>query len=122
MTRGPKKSETLELRIPHATKQAFMARCRDEGRGASETLRLLIDSHMARRAEAGRRRLIRAAAALAVVLGAGAVALPSLAATAARAGYDSLDRDRDGAVSVAELATLDANRDGVVSLAEYRAP
>jgi len=71
---------------------------------------------------AARRRLLRLLAAVAIAAGAGAVALPSLAAGVARTGYDSLDRNHDGAVSVAELAALDANRDGVVSLAEYRAP
>ena len=39
-----KKSESLEIRIPYPTKQAFMARCRDGGRSASEALRLLLPS------------------------------------------------------------------------------
>jgi hypothetical protein len=42
-----KKSETLEIRLPYPTKLAFMARCRDEGRSASEALRLFIDGHLA---------------------------------------------------------------------------
>jgi hypothetical protein len=122
MTRSLKKTDTLELRIPHGAKQAFMARCAAEGRGASETMRMLIDGHMTRPVRAARRRLLRLLAAVAIAAGAGAVALPSRAAGVARTGYDSLDRNHDGAVSVAELAALDANRDGVVSLAEYRAP
>ena len=30
--RPPKKSETLEIRMPYEAKEAFMARCRDDGR------------------------------------------------------------------------------------------
>lgn len=44
MTRAPKKSETLEIRIPHETKQALMARSRSEGRPASEVVRSFIDA------------------------------------------------------------------------------
>ena len=41
--RPPKKSESLEIRIPYPTKQAFMAHCRAEGRSASEELRAFIE-------------------------------------------------------------------------------
>lgn len=116
MTRPPKKSETLELRIPHATKQAFMARCAAEGRGASETVRRLIDGHLAR----PRRKGLRLALAIAAVAGAGAASLPTLAAAAARAEHQALDRNSDGVVSVAELVSIDADADGVVTYAEYR--
>ena len=122
MARSPKKTETLELRIPHGVKQAFMARCAEDGRGASETIRMLIDHHMTRPAPERRRRLFHIAAAALIVASVGAVALPSLAANAAWTGYDNLDRNHDGAVSIAELAGLDADGDGFVSLAEYRAP
>jgi hypothetical protein len=44
--RPPKKSESLEIRIPHPTKQAFMARCEAEGRTASEALRGFIEQHL----------------------------------------------------------------------------
>ena len=122
MARPPKKSETLELRIPHATKQAFMTRCRDEGRGASETMRMLIDGHLNRRVRTARHLLLRVMAGVAIATGAAAVALPSVAATAAKAGYEGLDRNRDGVVGVSELAALDVDGDGVVSLSEFRAP
>ena len=46
--RPPKKSETLEVRVPHAAKQAFMARCRAEGRSASDVIREFIDGFLAR--------------------------------------------------------------------------
>lgn len=121
MTRPAKKTETLELRIPPGVKQAFMEHCAADGRGASETVRMLIDGHLAQPVRAARRRLLRIAAAVTIAAGAGAVALPSLAAGAARTGYDSLDRNHDGSVSIAEMAALDANRDGRVTYPEYRA-
>src|SRR5205809_809617 len=43
-----KKSESLEIRLPYPTKQAFMARCRDDGRSASDAMRGFIDYHLAR--------------------------------------------------------------------------
>ena len=42
----PKKTETVEIRLPHATKTAFMARCRDEGRTASDAIRRFIDAEL----------------------------------------------------------------------------
>ena len=53
-----KKSETLEIRLPYPTKQAFMARCSDNGRSASDAMRGFIDDYLdgeARRAKAGKR-------------------------------------------------------------------
>ena len=103
MSRPPKKSEFLEVRIPHPTKTAFMARCRDEGRSASEAVRGFIEAELA--AAPSRRRfrpahLIAGALALAA---AGAAAAPSLA--------DSF--------RAADFHRLDANGDGVLSLPEY---
>src|SRR4029453_47905 len=46
--RPQKKSDTLEVRLPHETKQAFMARCRQDGRSASEVIRDFIDGYVAR--------------------------------------------------------------------------
>jgi len=40
----PKKSETIEIRLSHEAKAAFMERCRQERRTASEAIRLLIDN------------------------------------------------------------------------------
>ncbi|MEC8456219.1 MAG: hypothetical protein VXZ43_04830 [Pseudomonadota bacterium] len=44
-----KKTETIEIRLPHDTKTAFMARCRAEGRTASDVLRRFIDAELAAR-------------------------------------------------------------------------
>jgi hypothetical protein len=107
MTRpaSPKKSETLEVRLPHAAKTAFMARCRDAGRTASEAVRVFIEGEVgagpARRLLTGWRQALAAAA---IGLALGAVAAPSIAQTTpgSRAGFDRLDRNHDGVVSFAE--------------------
>lgn len=104
----PKKSETLEVRLPHSTKTAFMARCRDDGQTASEAVRGFIEAelitglHTIRR---GRLRLWQTAAAAVAGLALGAVAAPSLARTASadQAAFHQLDRDHDGMLSLAEF-------------------
>ena len=103
MSRQPKKSETLEIRLSHAAKTAFMERCRAEGLTASEALRAHI--------EGPPRKGLRAPAVVAALIGLaiGAVAAPSLAAAA---GKVSSDR--------AAFARMDANGDGVVSFEEFR--
>ncbi|OGN49129.1 MAG: hypothetical protein A2352_06580 [Caulobacterales bacterium RIFOXYB1_FULL_67_16] len=103
-----KKSETVEIRLPHATKTAFMEQCRLEGRTASEAIRRFIDSELERQYGrpasplTGWRQLVAAAAA---GLALGAIAAPSLAqsVTPARAAFDRLDRDHDGLVSFSEF-------------------
>ena len=116
-----KKSESLEIRIPYPTKQAFMARCQADGRSASEALRGFIDGQLAApepaRVSPKTWRLI-AGAAIAVAMG--AIAVPSLAHTDARAEFTRLDANGDGVISASDLARLDANHDGTVSLSEYR--
>jgi hypothetical protein len=118
MTRPLKKSETIEIRLPHPTKVAFMARCREDGRSASEALRGFIDGQIdgvvARRSPPWR---LLAGAFMAAA--AGAVALPSLAHTSEKAGFERFDANRDGRISGAEMRALDANGDGVVDRAEF---
>ncbi len=100
-----KKSESLEVRIPYPTKLAFMARCRDEGRSASEAVRAFIDGQLeGTRPPRPRRPTWRLMAGAAIAAAVGAAAVPSLARPDLRA---------------AEFARLDANRDGVVSYAEF---
>lgn len=101
MSRPPKKSEFLEVRIPHPTKTAFMARCREDGRSASEAVRAFIEAELQPRP---RRRfrpahLIVGALALAA---AGAAAAPSLAGSFRAADFHRLDADRDGVLSLPE--------------------
>ena len=106
-----KKSETVEIRLPHATKTAFMARCRAEGRTASDAIRRFIDAELSqtsstRRAprlapRLGWRPLLAAAVA---GLALGAVAAPSLAQSSppSRDAFDRMDRNHDGVVSFDE--------------------
>lgn len=110
--RPPKKSETLEIRIPYEAKQAFMARCQQEGRSASEAVRGFIEAELAP-PRPTRRRLRLAAAAL-IAAGVGGAALPSLAGAAAA------NDPANDLVRRAAFARLDANHDGVLTLDEYR--
>lgn len=99
-----KKSETLEIRIPYPTKQAFMARCRDEGVSASEVLRAYIDGRLDDRARSRRRRVaLRLAVGGLIAAAVGAVALPSLARPSVLSEFERLDRDGDRRVSFAEF-------------------
>ena len=86
---GPKKSETIEIRLPHAAKQAFMARCRDRGVSASEALRAFIDGEIAAPVRSPR---LRWAAVGLAALAIGAVAAPSLARPSLPARFARLDR------------------------------
>lgn len=109
-TRPPKKSESLEIRIPYPTKQAFMARCRDEGRSASEVLRDLIETRLVEEsldaAKVARRRMRLIAGAL-LALAVGAVAVPSLAhaphETQSRRAFERMDADHNGVVTYQEF-------------------
>jgi hypothetical protein len=115
-----KKSETLEVRIPYPTKQAFMARCRADGVSASEAVRGFIDRRLAPAPKAGPRKGLRLAAGLMAAAAAGAMALPSLARPGPVSDFARLDLNGDGKVSVAEFARLDRDGDGKVSFEEYR--
>jgi hypothetical protein len=147
--RGPKKSETLEIRLPHQTKQAFTARCRDQGRSVSETLRAFIDGELDQPRRPASR--LRWAAVGFAALAIGAVAAPSLARPSLPVQFARLDADRDGKLSLqefeggasvqiaagpgaaraldpadregllrAEFGRIDANRDGEIALDEFR--
>ena len=120
-----KKSESLEIRLPYPTKVAFMARCRDEGRSASEALRQFIDGEVdvARPGvhAASGNRVWRLIAGAAVAGAMAAVAVPSLAHPTLRAEFDRLDLNGDHVITAAEFDRLDANHDGKITLEESRA-
>ena len=101
--RPPKKSDTLEVRLPHASKVAFMERCRAEGLTASEVVRDLIetDAPKPRRTMKSWQALVLAVAGLVL----GAVAAPSIAQAlpGSRAAFDEMDANRDGVISFAEF-------------------
>jgi hypothetical protein len=109
-----KKSESLEIRLPYPTKQAFMARCRDEGRSASEAMRAFIDGYIDPKAEAKKRgpsgwKLAAAgsaAALLAVAASAPVLARTILQPSAAQSEFHKLDVNRDGKLSFSEFERL----------------
>jgi hypothetical protein len=147
--RGPKKSETLEIRLPHAQKQAFMARCQAEGRSASEAVRGFIEQSLIEPRRPA--RPLRWAVVGLAAVSLGAVAAPSLARPSLPAQFARLDADHDGRLSLAEFergaslqltlgpgaahdlqpadregllrqefGRIDANRDGEIALDEFR--
>ena len=106
--REPKKSETIEIRLSHEAKSAFMQRCREDAVTVSEAIRALIDARIAdpREAPEGRKVHWRMVAAIAagMAIGAGAAA-PALAhaSQASHAAFDRLDRNHDGVLSYDEF-------------------
>lgn len=103
----PKKSETIEVRLPHAIKTAFMARCRDDGRTVSEAVRAFMEGEITGGGRTVRNRGWHALAALAAGLARGAFAVPSLAQSqpepGSRAAFQRLDQNHDGVVSFDEF-------------------
>jgi hypothetical protein len=120
MRREPKKTECLEVRLPHATKVAFMAACKARGMSASAVVRAAIDRYIASPARApdrwtkelhmqGRTRRAVAAGFVAACAAAATFAGPARAAADPRiaAVFEWIDADRDRRISAAELeATL----------------
>lgn len=108
--RKPKKSETLEIRLPFDTKRAFMARCQAEGASASEALRGFIEAYVTPSAPSptwsrSLRWGVGGLAAAAMV----AAAAPSLAGVVRHT-------DR---IDAAAFARADLNHDGQLSQAEF---
>lgn len=103
--RGPKKSESLEIRLPLDLKAAFMARCRRDGVTASEAIRAFVEDRASGRAAPKAPAWRGLVAAVLAGLALGAVAAPSIAevATPGRAAFDRLDRDGDGVISFSEF-------------------
>lgn len=100
--RKPKKSETLEIRLPFSTKERFMARCRDDGRSASEAVRGFIDAEIYGPTRSGRSRVWQVMVAAVAGLALGAVAAPSLAKASGQTAFEQVDRNGDGVISRAE--------------------
>lgn len=105
MIRTPKKSDTIEVRLPHAVKRAFMDQCRTEGRTASDVVRGFVEARLTGEPPppGPLRRWLRPLAAAAMI-GAIGLALPS-AVTAApdfRPSYAAFDRNHDGVLTADE--------------------
>ena len=122
MKREPKKTEFLEVRLPWATKLAFMTRCRERGVSASRLIRDWIDSYLLSPSRAPieptqesamlpirKRRYAAVGTALTALVGTGIIAaLASAPASAASdprllAVFDWTDIDNDGRISKAEF-------------------
>lgn len=105
---SPKKSETIEIRLSHEAKTAFMEKCRQERQTASEAVRQYIEARIDPRPTPDSRRTpswrVIAAGLLGAALGLGAAA-PSLAHATRddRAAFDLLDRNHDGVLSYREF-------------------
>ena len=104
--RPPKKSETLEIRLPHAAKLAFMERCRAAGLTASEVVRRLIEGEAPTTPKAHRTMTawrVLVAAVAGVIIGAAAAPSIAQALPGSRAAFDQMDANHDGVVSFAEF-------------------
>lgn len=101
-----KKSDSIEVRMPHAVKQAFMARCRAEGHTASEAIRAFVEGRIAEERPRGR-WLMRPVVATGIV--ATLVASMALGSASVSAAPDFNPR----------FAQFDRNHDGVISPAEF---
>lgn len=101
---SPKKSETLEIRLPFSTKERFMAHCRMDGRSASEAVRGFIDAEIEGPVRRGRSRVWQVLVAAVAGLALGAVAAPSLAKASGQTTFEQLDGNADGVLTKAEFA------------------
>ena len=116
-SRPPKKTDSLEVRLPPETKRAFMERCKAERVSASEIVRGYIEDHLARPARKPvkeiRMPLSQKTFQIGATAAAGALALTTLfvAQSAATpdivAMFKRLDADGDGRLTLQEFAPKD---------------
>lgn len=129
-----KKSETLEVRLPHSQKRAFMDACEAEGTTASEEVRGFIGRFLDERASQPTRNAVMTVrrnplktTAAALSLGMGGLVLGTNGASAADPDFERLDRDRNGVLTASEIAPnaealvaeLDSDDSGDLSEAEF---
>lgn len=108
--RPPKKTETLEVRVPHEVKHALMQKARAEGRSVSEVVRTFIADYLdGDRKEASSMTFALWKPAAVATLSGVAVFWAALVPSAANAGPDL----------TAAFKQLDQNEDGLVSLSEF---
>lgn len=123
-----KKSETLEVRIPYETKQAFLTACREDGTTASEVVRESVQTYLDERERPPipeKRKLVMripqpvrhyapriAAGSIAAIGLATFAALPSAAAPDFRAQFSRLDANKDGVLSPDEFLGPKIEKDG----------
>ena len=108
--RAEKKSETLEVRLPHSKKEAFKAACEEEGITASHAVRTFIDAYLKRSrrvklkriAEDITMKLFRNPIKAAGIAGTGLIAAILFSASPSAAEDDPfayLDQNGDGFIS-----------------------
>ena len=118
-TEKSKKSETLEVRIPYETKQAFLTACREDGTTASEVVRESVQTYLDERERPPiqeKRTLVMklpqpvrhygpriAAGSIAAIGLATFVALPSAASPDFKAQFNQMDKNGDGVLSPDEF-------------------
>ena len=112
--RRAKKSESIEVRLPHAMKQRFMARCRAEGRSASDVLRTFIEQYLAQPPAREARPMLFFAKPAVIAFGTIAAAAllvmtAPVSATDLEAAFKSLDRNGDGRLSAEEFDAAHKN-------------
>ncbi|MDP3491820.1 MAG: hypothetical protein Q8R82_01810 [Hyphomonadaceae bacterium] len=123
-----KKSETLEVRIPFETKQAFLTACREDGTTASEVVRESVQTYLDERErppiqekrsiimnfpQPVRRYAPRIAAGAVAAIGLTTfVALPSAAAPDFKAQFSQMDANGDGVLSAEEFLGPKVTADG----------
>jgi len=112
MTRKTKKSETLQVRLPHGMKRDFMQRCEQEDRAASDVIRGFMESYLARpveiltseKAVMIRRTFVYPTLAAAALIGAVVILAPGTSrATGVREDFAAMDADGDGFLTVWEF-------------------
>lgn len=112
MTHKSKKSETLQVRLPHGMKRDFMERCEQENRAASDVIRGFMEGYLARPVEfltsetavMIRRTFVYPALAAAALIGAVVVLAPGTSrATGVREDFATMDADGDGLLTVWEF-------------------
>lgn len=97
MKRPPKKSETIEVRLPFAAKLAFAERCRAQGVTMSDAIRRFVEGpQRARRGLVGP-LAVTVAIALAIAVS------PAASWPDYGAGFEALDRNKDGVVTRSEV-------------------
>jgi hypothetical protein len=108
--REPKKSETLEVRLPHEVKMALMEKARTEGHSASAVVRQFIDAYLSDQRKEARTMLSYAWKPAAAVGAAALVALwttlapsPATAGPDLKSAFEQLDRNRNGSIALDEF-------------------
>ena len=121
-SRKPKKSETIEIRLPHDLKSALMDKAHGEGRSASAVIRESIHHYLVGQPKETR-SMILTMLKPAAAIGAASLALmwtalapaPTQATTNLKSAFQMLDRNRDGAITLQEFVT-DSSDPAVVKM------